>query len=498
MKATTLFLALGSIVTAASNTAEVASINNEDWDYAVVGEPSFADDEGRSLLNRDFDCITIRMKGDDNANLNSVELKDMSTGEAIYERDDLTPGIVDSPRNPCVTAPAGNLLQLHINAPEKYSSTAFHALFVGTLRVDRVAGSQLTDEDYYFCFRLLNSDRHFELADCESATEAEESESGTTASPPPVLPSIEQTFESRMGCPPTQKKIKVEFEKDIYNENVWYVVKKGTNRKVLECDYAPNREYCLSQTVEACLPADDYEIVMHDGFGDGCPKFELSMENSEGEWKKLIGRCYRQETWRRHFHTKTISMTQREIEWLNAHNERRAKYYYTGNRIKSNGNDRYVPQAWDASLAAAATAYAEELLDGCGTNTMEHARNRNGQGENMAKNRGSPGSDYGSQYSPDGILNRFVEMEINQPFTKRFHLTQVLWEASGYVGCGDAFKEYRENGVLKHCHTQVCRYTAPGNCGVNEDNDLSKMMYSFDDLNCGGENRYPPNGMYAM
>lgn len=329
VKSTTLFLALGSIAAAASNTAEVTSINNEDWDYAVVGEPNFADDvEGRNLLNSDNDCITIRMKGDNNAASNSVELIDMSSGEVIYEDDNFEPFTIrDSPRNPCVTAPSGNLLKLHINAPKKYSSSsAFHAFFVGTLRVDRVAGSQMTDEDYNFCFRLLDSNRHFEVADCGSATEAEESESGTTASPPPELPSIELPFESRMGCPSGQKKIKIDFEKDGYNENVWYVVKKGTSRKMLECDFDSNEEYCLSQSVEACLPADDYEVVMNDAIGDGCPKFELSMENSDGDWKKLIEKCFNGKQWKRHFHTKTISMTSREIEWLEAHNERRCVF----------------------------------------------------------------------------------------------------------------------------------------------------------------------------
>lgn len=322
MKSSALFLAFGSIVAAASNTAQVASISNEDWDYQVVGGPIAADeDEGRTLLNQDFDCITIRVVGDDNAHLNSVELKDMNTGRALFENNDLEKGRQDSS---CIRATSGNLLKLHINAPRGYSSSAFHAFFVGTLRVDRVAGSQM-DEDYEFCFRLLNSDRHFEVANCGSATEAEESASGTTASPPPVLPSNEIPFTSRMGCPSGSKKIKVDFAKDNYNENEWYVVKKGTNRRMLECNYndPDTKDYCLTQVVEHCLPADDYEIVMHDAIGDGCPKFELSMENSQGQWKKLVEKCYIRTTWKRHFHTKTISMTSREIEWLNAHNERR-------------------------------------------------------------------------------------------------------------------------------------------------------------------------------
>jgi len=113
----------------------------------------------------------------------------------------------------------------------------------------------------------------------------------------------------------------------------------------------------------------------------------------------------------------------------------------------------------------------------------------------MAKNRGAPGSEFGSQYPADNIVNRFVEMELSNGFGDRFHLTQVLWQASEYVGCADGFKEYTYDGVTKHCHTQICRYAAPGNCGVNSSNDFRKMMMSGNDLNCGM--RYPPAGQYA-
>lgn len=175
----------------------------------------------------------------------------------------------------------------------------------------------------------------------------------------------------------------------------------------------------------------------------------------------------------------------------------REKYWYNGSEIKDNGNPHYVPQKWDETLASMAQTYANTLLNGCETDTMPHDPNRQQAGENMAKNRGSPGSTYGSQYAPDSIVNRFVEFELNKDFGARYHLTQVLWQASEYVGCADGFKEYTVNGVLKHCHTQVCRYSAPGNCGVNANNDFEKMMLDFDSLNCGNDMKYPPKGMYA-
>ena len=153
-----------------------------------------------------------------------------------------------------------------------------------------------------------------------------------------------------------------------------------------------------------------------------------------------------------------------------------------------------MPQRWDPALAEDAQTYANTLLDDCSSNSMAHDPTRNGAGENMAKNRGTPGTVYGSQYHPSGILRRFVEMELDKPFGERYHMTQVLWLASAYIGCADGFKVYTENGVTKHCHTQVCRYSAPGNCGVSAENDLERMMLGPDQQNCGM--RLPPSGYY--
>eukprot|EP00577_Skeletonema_sp_RCC1716_P011179 CAMPEP_0113404472 /NCGR_PEP_ID=MMETSP0013_2-20120614/18407_1 /TAXON_ID=2843 ORGANISM="Skeletonema costatum, Strain 1716" /NCGR_SAMPLE_ID=MMETSP0013_2 /ASSEMBLY_ACC=CAM_ASM_000158 /LENGTH=499 /DNA_ID=CAMNT_0000290075 /DNA_START=44 /DNA_END=1543 /DNA_ORIENTATION=+ /assembly_acc=CAM_ASM_000158 len=497
IKSTTLFLAIGSIVAAASNSADVPpSISNEDWDYQVVGEARSAD-EDRGLLRSNTECITIRMKGDSNADKNSVLLEDLTDGTTIEDMGagTLPEGIWDSP---CLEAPDGNLLKLTIETPEGYSSTAFHAVFVGTFRFIRVAGGEKNDVDVR-CFRLTANHPFVEDANCDDAPSQQSSSSGGGGSSggPPVQQASTLPFTSRMGCGSGEKKIQVIFEKDSYNENKWWIQKKNTNNKVLECD--GNGNYCESEVVDACLEADDYEVVMRDAIGDGCPKFELRMEKSGGGWSHpLIAKCYNGKEWKRHFHTKPSTMTPREVEWMDAHNERRQTYYYDGNRIKDDGNDNYIPQVWDSRLAEMAQGYANRLLDDCESNEMSHDSTRQGAGENMAKNRGTVGSAYGGQYPANSIVNRFVEAELDKPFGERYHLTQVLWQASGYVGCADGFKEYVVGGVTKHCHTQVCRYSAPGNCGVNANNDFEKMMYSFDELNCGGEMKYPPEGMHAM
>ena len=324
IKSTTLFLAVGSVVAAALNSADVApSIHsNEDWDYEVVGEPRAADaDEDRSLLRSATECITIRMSGDGDHDKNSASLEDLSSGETLWEKKagDLPEGILDSD---CIAPPAGNILKFTVNTPNGYSD-GFHALFVGSLRYIRVAGDDKNDVDVE-CFKLINSHPYVEGAECSSAAQAsaveETASSASNPGPPEEQEAVEIPFSSRMGCG-DGKKIKVVFEKDGYNENVWYIKEKNSNKVVQECDSAGS--YCKSQTVEKCLDAGDYEVVMEDKIGDGCPKFELLMENSKGNWETLSKKCYNGKNWKIHFHTKTISMTLRQQEWLEAHNKRR-------------------------------------------------------------------------------------------------------------------------------------------------------------------------------
>jgi hypothetical protein len=49
-------------------------------------------------------------------------------------------------------------------------------------------------------------------------------------------------------------------------------------------------------------------------------------------------------------------------------------------------------------------------------------------GENAAGNSGSGG--WGTLRSPDQILTRFVEYELDDPWPHNGHLTQVLWRVS--------------------------------------------------------------------
>jgi hypothetical protein len=102
-------------------------------------------------------------------------------------------------------------------------------------------------------------------------------------------------------------------------------------------------------------------------------------------------------------------------------------------------------------LAKTAQAWADELLHACGVVGIEH-EDFNPYGENLAKNVGRNG--WGQLYPANSIVGRWVEFEVGLPYPSNGHLTQVLWRASTYLGCGESAKEYR-GGM---CRVQVCRY----------------------------------------
>lgn len=142
-------------------------------------------------------------------------------------------------------------------------------------------------------------------------------------------------------------------------------------------------------------------------------------------------------------------MSSREKEWLTAHNKRRRE---------RNGGKGYVALRWSTTLARNARSYAEKLGNNC--NALPHAKGIS-EGENMARNKGS--GSYANMPPADNVLNRWVEKELNWAYPACAHMTQALWRATHYVGCGESM---RQLGGGQICRTQVCRYTRPGNCNV--------------------------------
>lgn len=360
---------------------------------------------------------------------------------------------------------------------------------------------------------------------------ADDSASTIASDEPTPGPYVEwESFSSKMGCGVDQKKVKIVFEKDDHDENFFFIQKRsqGSRNDLKEYEPTPwvsgnvvwecnnkqqrkdNKYFCPSQTSEMCLEADDYEFFMQDYNNDNCPKLEIHMEDSNGQWEALITKCYfalkkDNGQWSRPFTLNPPVMTEREVLWLDAHNDRRAKYWYDDDKkvIQEGENSNYVPQRWDSELARQAKHWADYVLDYCDTRVgpPPHAPSavgmigsRNGAGENIALKNGGLGSAWDEQPTPTNILHRFVEMELDKPYGRRGHLTQVLWKASVYVGCAEGFKEYQVEGKTARCHTQVCRYSAPGNCGTTGSNDLQRMGLSPDEQTCGM--RSPPNGFY--
>jgi len=171
------------------------------------------------------------------------------------------------------------------------------------------------------------------------------------------------------------------------------------------------------------------------------------------------------------------SMTNRDREWLNAHNSRRRKY---------NGGKGYVPLRWSRTLKSDAKNYAEQLGNNCKNEELIHAKGIQ-DGENLAKNKGS--GSFGVLKTADQVMSRFVEKELNLPYPKNAHYTQVVWRATQYVGCGESV---RNIGGGQMCRIQVCRYTRAGNCNVRNGNWRAEAWK--DDTGCG---RYcPREGCY--
>ena len=124
----------------------------------------------------------------------------------------------------------------------------------------------------------------------------------------------------------------------------------------------------------------------------------------------------------------------------------------------------YRPLKWSAYLKDSAQKWANHLA---ATGTWGHS---SGLGENLASHTDSNGYNR----STSSILTRWVEEEMNT--SRNGHMTQVLWRASEYVGCGEAKKGDR--------YYQVCQYSRPGNCNVSNSNYWERTM--ADSSGCRG------------
>lgn len=164
-------------------------------------------------------------------------------------------------------------------------------------------------------------------------------------------------------------------------------------------------------------------------------------------------------------------------QWLSLHNTRR-----TAEFAEHGVSD--VPLQWSEELAQSAQMYADQLikLDGC---QIKHHYKPNESdpdwkgGENLAMAWGTAGW---VKNDPERALEGWYDSEKPLPFGQNGHYTQVAWKATKYVGCGMAIKSVDADN---DCAIEACRYLKPGNCNVDANNWLSKMI--LDDSPCGSE-----------
>lgn len=219
--------------------------------------------------------------------------------------------------------------------------------------------------------------------------------------------------------------------------------------------------------VDVCVRnGKEYIFLIKDAYGDGlcqpdtgrkCGYYKLYLNG------KVIVHGFYYGTKNTHLinvgYDPASSLSGRDVQFLRAHNTRRRTWHEMY-------NVSYVPLRWSPMLAEESRIWAEALLDECDVNDIKHEPNVY-EGENLAKNKGDEYDkdgkpSWGQLYKPENIVRRWVDREIGWAYPDNAHLTQSLWRASRYMGCGEAVKEW--NGGK--CRTQVCRYAKAGNCDM--------------------------------
>ena len=264
-------------------------------------------------------------------------------------------------------------------------------------------------------------------------------------------------------CGSGKQQLRIELQLDDFgNENAWELRRVNDNavvKRVNTGEYKAN-DY---EDIEMCLDDGKYKFTLFDGVGDG-----ICCRNGNGYYKLFMdGELMVDEQYFRSGkesshdiivgYGKSLSMTQREQEYLEAHNWRRK-------RAHEDAEAEYVPLKWSKGLTQHAQNWADELLNDCNVVGIKHEPNVE-QGENLAKNVGS--GNWGSLYPVENIVRRWVEREEGWNWPSNAHLTQALWRSSHYVGCAES-EQQMSNGAM--CRIQVCRYARAGNCNMSKYN----------------------------
>ena len=278
---------------------------------------------------------------------------------------------------------------------------------------------------------------------------------------------VKQLFPQDEGvspCEDGQHRVEVDLRIDCFGEETSWKVKNHNGDVVMSLG---SEIPAFGQSnVMQCLPAGKYEFTIKDFDGLKNP----GHCNHEGYYKvkvnnkELIAGSRFIESKTHHFSAGAIdwisNMTERDCEWAVSHHVRRQRNH------EENGKE-YHPLKWSDDIYQGAKNWANHLLDDCKEDTIDHESGI-GYSENLAKNHGTKGTDWGSRRSADAIAWRFSEREqmpdMDQ-WPNNAHHTALNWYASRYFACADAEREITKDHV---CHVQVCRYATQGNCGMGE------------------------------
>ncbi|KAL3815402.1 hypothetical protein ACHAXA_011520 [Cyclostephanos tholiformis] len=269
-------------------------------------------------------------------------------------------------------------------------------------------------------------------------------------------------FDLDSCSPGDEMLLTMELQTDKHGSDVsWEIRKVITTTTLQRIKRGGGYAHYSYDRIDVCVQTSAlYTFVIFDEFGDGlcdhgeagvCGYYKIYLDGRE-----IINVSY-YGTRNNHLinvgFDPTPGMTDRETEYLLAHNERRRIWHEMH-------NVSYVPLSWSPMLAEESARWAEELLAACDSDGIEH---ESGVlvGENLAKNKG-----YEVEDGVPNIVRRWVDREVGWLYPHNAHLTQSLWRASKYLGCGESEKNY--NGGK--CRVQVCRYAKAGNCDMTRYN----------------------------
>lgn len=197
--------------------------------------------------------------------------------------------------------------------------------------------------------------------------------------------------------------------------------------------YDPNQK--ISERI--CLTDGTYRFTLRDqhgdGFGLGSEPYRLFLGNREILFGKFLSSEVTHDIRIGYDAVTNATMTERERQWLVAHNVRRKQWH-------ESYNTTYVPLHWSPELAKGAVEWADQLQLQCCCDDDNGGLTVSGMegGENIRKTTGK-----GQMTLPEDVLRTWVDRKMinmgstggggNYPANK--DLTQVLWRATKVCMC---------------------------------------------------------------